>query len=202
MKKTGILGGTFNPIHNGHLLLAETARQYCGLDEILLIPSGCSYMKEQSEILPGSIRLQIVKLAASENPYFKVSDIEVRREGNSYTFETLLELKKQDPDQQLFYIVGADTLFHMESWKSPEIIFKNTVTLAAVRDGFLDDKLNDQNRYLSDKYGADIRFLPSLHMEISSTDIRNRCRRGNSIRYLVPESVRLFLEESRLYQEL
>lgn len=202
MKKTGILGGTFNPIHNGHLLLAETARQYCGLDEILLIPSGCSYMKEQSEILPGSIRLQIVKLAASENPYFKVSDIEVRREGNSYTFETLLELKKQDPDQQLFYIVGADTLFHMESWKSPEIIFKNTVTLAAVRDGFLDDKLNDQTRYLADKYGADIRFLPSLHMEISSTDIRNRCRRGNSIRYLVPESVRLFLEENRFYQEL
>lgn len=200
MRKIGILGGTFNPIHNGHLIIAETARQHCMLDEVLLIPSGCSYMKNQTEILPGSLRLEIVQLAAEENPFFKASDMEVLRQGNSYTYETILTLKEQNPEDQLYYIVGADTLFYMENWRKPEIIFQNAVTLAAVRDGFLDDSLKEKTRCLSEKYGADIRFLPSLHVEISSTDIRNRCRSGQSCRYLLPESVRLFIEKNGLYR--
>lgn len=200
MRKIGILGGTFNPIHNGHLLMAETAREHCQLDEVLLIPSGCSYMKNQSEILPGSLRFEMVKLAAGENPFFRASDMEVLRQGNSYTCETILALKEQNPEDQLYYIVGADTLFYMENWRNPEIIFQNAVTLAAVRDGFLDDHLREKTRYLSEKYSADIRFLPSLHVEISSTDIRNRCRSDQSCRYLLPESVRLFIEKNGLYR--
>lgn len=199
MKKIGILGGTFNPIHNGHLLMAETARCAYGLDEVLLIPSGCSYMKKQSEILPGEIRLEMTRLAASENPYFKESAIEVERNGNSYTFETLKLLKEQNPDAALYYIAGADTLFAMESWKNPEQIFASCVTLAAVRDGWEDDSLAKQAAFLSEKYHADIRMLPSLHIEISSTEIRKRCRQKQSIRYLVPECVRIFLEENGYY---
>lgn len=199
MKKIGILGGTFNPIHNGHLLMAETARCACALDEVLLIPSGCSYMKEQEEILPGKVRLEMTRLAAMENPYFTASSIEVEREGNTYTFETLAQLKRLEPDAEFYYIVGADTLFSMESWKKPEEVFSSCVILAAVRDGWEDERLAKQAAYLSGKYRADIRMLPSLHVEISSTDIRTRCRQKRSIRYLVPECVREFLENNGCY---
>lgn len=199
MKKIGILGGTFNPIHNGHLIMAETARSVYGLDEVLLIPSGCSYMKDPSMILPGEVRLEMTRLAALENPFFKESAIEVERKGNSYTYETLAQLKMQNPNAGLYYIVGADTLFSMENWKKPEEIFAACVTLAAVRDGREDERLSGQIAYLSEKYNADIRKLPSLHIEISSTEIRRRCRQKQSIRYLVPECVRVFLEENGYY---
>lgn len=201
MEKIGILGGTFNPIHNGHLLLAETARQEWGLDEILLIPSGCSYMKDPKEILPGAVRLEMARLAAADNPYFRVSDLEVMRAGNSYTCDTIQELKRRYPDAQLYHIVGADTLFHMETWKDPERIFADSITLAAVRGGQADDQLLRQAEYLMHKYNTSVHLLASLHLEISATDIRNRCRQGKSIRYLVPESVRLFLEKNGCYRQ-
>lgn len=199
MKKIGIFGGTFNPIHNGHLILAEAARQNCCLEEVLLIPSGCSYMKDQREILPGKIRLEMARLAALDNPYFTVSDIEINRTGYSYTCETLKQLRRNMPDARLYYIIGADTLFHMENWKNPEQIFSDCVLVAAVRDGWENARMERQISYLTDKYHADIRLLPSLHIEISSTEIRNRCRKKQSIRYLVPESVRLFLEQNGYY---
>ena len=127
MSKIGILGGTFNPIHNGHLLLAEQARCFYGLDQVLFIPSGCSYMKRQEEILPGEIRFQMVQLAIADNPYFCVSDMEIVREGNSYTCETITRLHAQYPEDELYYIVGADTLFQMEFWKNPEQIFTQCI---------------------------------------------------------------------------
>lgn len=200
MKKIGILGGTFNPIHNGHLILAETARQEYGLEQILLIPSGQSYMKNPGDILPGSVRLRMAQLAAQDNPYFAASDIEVVREGNSYTYETLTLLQEKEPDAVFYNIVGADTLFSMENWKYPEEIFKRSVTVAAVRDGWQDDRLKEKAASLAEKYRADIRFMPSLHIEISSTEIRRRCKENQSIRYLVPEALRIFLEQNDFYR--
>ena len=141
MSKIGILGGTFNPIHNGHLLLAEQARCFYGLDQVLFIPSGCSYMKRQEEILPGEIRFQMVQLAIADNPYFCVSDMEIVREGNSYTCETITRLHAQYPEDELYYIVGADTLFQMEFWKNPEQIFTQCITAASVRQGREDSAL-------------------------------------------------------------
>ena len=201
MRKIGILGGTFNPIHTGHLLLAETARQSFSLDEVLLIPSGCSYMKDPKEILPGPVRFAMVKLAAGENPCFTASDMEITRQGNSYTCDTLLALKEKYPDSILYYIVGADTIFHMESWKNPAQIFANCVTLAAVRKGYDQKRLQEKIAYLCEKYRTQIYLLPSLYVEISSTDIRSRCSAGKSIRYLVPEPVRHFLEQEGCYRK-
>lgn len=199
MKKIGILGGTFNPIHNGHLIMAENARTFCSLDKVLLIPSGNSYMKDPQDILPGSVRLKMAGLAAMENPFFEVSTIEVEREGNSYTWETLSGLHALYPDAVLYNIVGADTLLSMESWKHPERIFSSCVTLAAVREGWQDQALTEQIEHIARKYHADVRILPSLHIEISATQIRKRCSLGQSIRYLVPEQVRTFLEENGYY---
>lgn len=200
MRKIGVLGGTFNPIHHGHLILAETARNVYGLDKVLLIPSGCSYMKKPEEILPGDQRFLLTCLAAQDNPYLEASSIEVDRSGNSYTADTLLELKGIYPDAVFFYIAGADTIFQMERWKNPEQIFSGCVTVVSVRDGWQDERLEKQILTLSQKYQADVRLMPSLHVEISSTDIRNKCRKNQSIRYLVPEPVRIFLEENGCYR--
>ena len=200
MKKTGILGGTFNPIHNGHLLLAETARDEFGLENVLFIPSGCSYMKNQSEILPGKLRSRMVSLAIADNPYFSMTNMEIEREGNSYTYETLAELRRVSPDTVFYYIIGADTLFTMETWKHPELIFGQAVILAAVRDDFRQQELKSQILYLHQKYGADIRLLHAGNVQISSTIIRRKRKENQSIRYLVQEPVRKFIEENDLYQ--
>ena len=200
MRHIGILGGTFNPIHSGHLILAETARDQFDLEQIWLIPSGCSYMKDSSMILPGNIRMKMVSLAIEGNPYFNVSDVELLREGNTYTHETLTQLHQMYPDTCFYFIVGADTLFHMDKWKCPEKILSQAVILAAIRDGADMEMLEKQAAYLKEKFGGDIRFLHSLQIGISSTLIRENCRTYRSNRYLVPESVRTFLEENGYYR--
>lgn len=200
MRKIGILGGTFNPIHCGHLILAETARTVYGLDKVLMIPSGCSYMKDPGEILPGRQRFWLTSLAVQDNPFLEASEVEVERSGNSYTVDTIRELQKQYPDAEFFYIVGADTIFQMESWKNPDQIFRSCVTVVSVRDGLQDEELAGQITRLTQKYQADIRLMPSLSIGISSTDIRRKCRKNESIRYLVPEPVRIFLEENKCYR--
>lgn len=201
MRHIGILGGTFNPIHNGHLILAETARDQFGLEKVWLIPSGCSYMKDISKILPGQVRLEMVNLAIADHEGFASCDIELAREGNTYTCETLEQLHGLYPDTCFYFIVGADTLFYMENWKYPEKVFAQAVILAAVRDGADRKALEEQAAYLHEKFDADIRFMESLQIEISSTLIRNNCRDGKSNRYLIPEAVRRFVEEKGYYKE-
>lgn len=194
------MGGTFNPIHTGHLLLAENARSFFGLDEVWFLPSGCSYMKAQSEILSADIRLHMTSLACSTNPHFRVSDIETKREGYTYTSETLTILNDQYPDYDFYFLVGADTLFSMETWKNPDIIFSKAGILAAVRNGRDPRELQKQAAYLMNKYDARISLIPSDTIEISSSDIRSRRKNGKSIRYLVPDSVLQFIEEKNLYE--
>lgn len=200
-KKTGIMGGTFNPIHIGHLLLAENAKDTFGLDEILFIPSGLPYMKNGMEIADKRMRLEMARLAIADNPSFKLSALEVEREGNSYTYETLEALHAAEPGTEFYFIVGADSLFAMETWKRPEIIFQGCTVLAAVRDEKDNSELNGQIAYFKEKYGAKIGVVAMKEISISSTDIRNRIQRGKSIRYMVPDKVIAYIEEKRLYRE-
>lgn len=200
LSRIGILGGTFNPIHFGHLIMAEQAREFLGLEKVLLIPSGNSYMKDPAQILPAEKRYEMACLAARGNPHFLVSDMEIRRGGDSYTCETLRELRITCAGAKLFYIVGADTLFGIESWKAPEEIFSSCVLAVAARDGCGDVALNQKAKELTQRYNARIRMLPACHIEISSTQIRQRIREGHSIRYLVPEPVRQFIEQNGLYR--
>ncbi len=200
-KKTGIMGGTFNPIHTGHLLLAENARDNFGLDEILFIPSGRSYMKREAEILDRRERYEMTLLATQDNPAFSVSDIEVRRSGNTYTCDTLARLKQQEPETDFYFIVGADSLFSMETWKEPERIFHDCTVLAAIRDDKDADRLKEQISYLTDKFGARIFQIAFREIDISSTDIRMRLANGQSIRYMVPDQVISYIEQHHLYTE-
>lgn len=203
MSRIGIMGGTFNPIHVGHLMLAECAREECGLDEVWFVPTGYSYMKESGRRAgepSATERLEMTELAVADNPHFLSSDIEVKREGNTYTYETLEALKTLYPEHEFSFIFGADCLYGIEEWKAPERIFEACEIVAAVRDDFTVDKMQDQIAHLHEKYGARIHFLPFRELQISSTEIRERVRTGKSLRYMVPDSVICYIEEKGLYR--
>lgn len=198
-KKVGIIGGTFDPIHMGHLIIAETARETYGLDEVLFIPSGLSYMK--SNVLDKKTRVTMTGIAIESNPHFALSTIEVDRDGNSYSYETIAELKKHHPNTEYYFIVGADSLFDMEKWKHPEKIFSECIVLAATRSGSTEEEFRAQMQYLTEQYGADIRLIPTASLDISSTDIRKKVTEGRSIQYLVPFKVKEYIEKNNIYKE-
>lgn len=198
-KKIGILGGTFNPIHTGHLILAERAYDEFGLDKVLIIPTGISHFKLNDNVLGKDIRLEMTALAIEDNEHFELSLIEVNRPGNSYTYETLELLKRENPDNEYYLIVGADSLFAMETWVKPDIIFRDAVILAAVRDGEGIEEIKSKADELKEKFGADVRILNSPMIDISSTEIRERVKNGNSIKYLVTDKVADYIYDNNLY---
>lgn len=200
MRKTGIMGGTFNPIHKGHLLLAETARIQYGLDEVLFIPSGISYMKQNQKIPDGKVRAAMAALATEDTPYFNVSFMEIERLGNTYTYETLQELRRQNPDTEYFFLVGADSLFAMEHWRKPEQIFASCNVLAAVRGDSDKTAVEKKAARLTKKYHGHIGLLDCNAMDISSTQIRERIQKGESVKDLVPDKVIQYIEEKNLYK--
>lgn len=199
MKKIGIMGGTFNPIHMGHLIIAEKAREQSGLDKVLFMPSGIPYMKDSRQVLPGKVRAQMTELAIRSNPFFDISTMEVEREGRTYTYETLETLRAQNPDTKYYFILGADSLWKIEEWRYPERIFAACHILAAVREEKTTEDMKEQIHYLEKIYDADITLLQTCRMEISSSIIRTFCKEGKSIRYLVPEAVCDFIIQNKLY---
>ncbi len=195
------MGGTFNPIHYGHLIIAEDARNYCRLDEVLFMPSGNSYMKDADEILEGEVRFEMVKLAILSNPYFSSSHMEIRRKGNTYTYETLEELQKIYPDAALHFILGADNLFSLEKWKCFESVLHSCTLIVASRGEVSYEQLEKQKKHLEESYQASVILLPERKMDISSTEIRERVLKGQSVRYMTPEGVCKFIEERHLYEK-
>ena len=181
MKKIGILGGTFNPIHHGHLILGQAAKEEFGLDEILVMPTKNPAYKKISGGVSEKNRVDMIKLAIRDFPYFKFSDIELKREGTTYTVDTLRELTKQDTDCRYYFIMGADSLYQIETWKDPGQIFTMADILVATR--------NDSRSY----------HLSSPSIEISSNDIRKRCSNGLSIHFFLPEDVIDYIERNDLY---
>ena len=198
-KKIGIMGGTFNPIHMGHLLMAQWAKDFANLDAVLFIPAGNPYMKAGTEILNGDMRLQMVNLSIDEKDGFFASDIEIRRSGNTYTYETLQELSKVYPHAEFFFILGADSLFNFERWVHPELILEKCTLIAVARDGAKIDELEKKLQELIKRFGGDIRLMEFPVIDISSTMIRNRIKEGKSIRYLTVEQVCEFIEFNHLY---
>lgn len=198
-RKVGIMGGTFNPIHIGHLILAETARTQYELDEILFIPSGKSYMKQQMDIPAGEVRAAMTSLAIEDNPYFALSLIEIEREGNTYTYETLEALKEQNPDTEYYFIMGEDSLFAMDKWKFPQRIFDACTILAAIRNEDSVSHIETEAKRLAEQYQGKILMLNCGNMDISSSQIRSKVKQGASIRYIVPDKVIEYIEEHNLY---
>lgn len=201
-KRIGILGGTFNPVHIGHLFMAEHARIEMNLDMIMFIPTGVPYMKNNKEILPSDNRLQMLEMSIASNPYFVTSDIEIKREGNTYTFETLEELHQLYPNAELFFLVGADCLFTIERWYQPQRIFNNCVLLAANRNDKPQNELIEKKQFLENQFQAKVILLDVPQMDISSTKVRENVKSDKSIRYMVTDSVHDYILQNNYYREV
>ena len=202
-ERIGILGGTFDPIHLGHLIIAEQARDQYQLDRVLLIPSGHSYFKDNrsKKVQPAQVRLEMTKIAAGNYKPFEVSDIEVNRPGNTYSFETLEELKALNPESELFFIVGADTICSMRTWREPQRIFDVCTVLAAMREDQVDpEEFQRETQALEKDFGARIYPVSIPNIGISSTQIRERAASGKSIHYLVPDALESYIIESGIYK--
>ena len=201
MSKIGIMGGTFNPIHNGHLALAQYAMDTLSLDEVWFIPTGVSYMKAGQVIVSAEDRFRMTCLAVEGNSRMKVLDIEIKRSGYTYSYETLEQLRAEYPENQFYFIFGTDCLFDIEKWRYPERIFAAANIVVALRNGADQDEISAKCRDLKQKFNASITLLPFLHLEISSTLIRQMTKEGKSARYLVPTKVFDYIEEKKFYRE-
>lgn len=201
MKKIGILGGTFNPIHMGHLLLGEYVKDELDLQEIWFLPTGQSYMKAKNNVLSANERLNMVELAVSNNSSFLCKDIEVKRNGNTYTYETLEYLHAEYSDHEFYFIVGTDCMYKIENWKSPERIFQNCILVVAAREGVSMDEMCHKRKELQQRFHAQIVLLPFMDIPISSTMLRERIALGKSVRYMIPDNVCNYIEEKGFYRE-
>ncbi len=201
-EKVGIMGGTFNPIHFGHLLLAEAAYEQCALDKVLIMPTKNPYYKKISKQITDQTRVDMVKLAIADNPHFEFSDLELRNEEMSYTAKTLSLLQEENANADYFFLMGADSLFHLDTWKNPQKIFDMSTIVVASRNDMSLLALESQVDYLDNKYeNVNIVILNSPNLEISSNDIRRRRRAGSSIRYFLPKEVEQYIKENNLYVE-
>ena len=200
MRKIGILGGTFDPVHTGHLLLAEWAMDSAELDEVWLIPAGMPYKKAGGQILPGKERLHMAELAVQGNPKLRCMDTEIVRDGYTYTYETLEQLCKCFSGDKFYFIMGADCLFSIENWRRPEAIFQHAALIAAVRNDVSIEELQAKASALQKKFGGEILLMPFLRFSVSSSEIRERVAEGKSIRYLVPDAVLTYIQEKGFYR--
>jgi len=198
MKKLGIMGGTFDPIHYGHLVAAEMARSKFNLSKVLFIPSGTPPHKDRSDISAAGLRFEMIELAIQDNPAFDISALELEREGPSYTVDTLRVLRTW-PEHKLYFITGTDALREIFSWREAEEILIMTEFIGAARPGFDASDFLVQVQQEHPETQGRIHYLEVPALAISSTDIRARVKRGQPIRYLLPEPVRLFIQQHGLY---
>jgi len=197
MQKIGIMGGTFDPVHYGHLVIAESARNRFDLDKVVFIPSGTPPHKRQLNTSSAAHRLEMTALAIASNPHFIVSRIELERQGFSYSVDTVSALlEKYGADTSVYFIAGTDTVGDLPTWHKAEKLLQLCTFIAAVRPGFDPNSLNK----LPASWRANIALMETPSLEISSTDIRRRVREGESIKYLLPEPVEAYIYAQKLYK--
>ena len=200
MRRIGIFGGSFDPIHNGHLHLAEEARCMAKLDQVLFIPTWISPFKQDSDPASCQQRLDMVRIATSSNPSFAVSDMEIRREAVSYTADTLKRCREMmGEDTRLYFITGTDTFLTIEKWYHAEEILTQYSFIIGSRPGYREEDLIDVIERVRERYGTDVLKIEIPRLEISSSDIRDSIRIGKSVRYLLPDPLLHYIERHRLY---
>ncbi len=192
--RKGILGGTFNPPHLGHLIIAEHVREHYRLDRICFIPSNVPPHKQDLEIIDAGHRLEMVRRAIAGNEHFEASDIEVRRGGISYTVDTLRELKAKNPADVLFLLIGMDNLEDFPSWKNPGEIVELATVVAMTRPGF-------ETAARDLLAGRRIQVCDVPGIGITSRVIRQLIREGQSVRYMVPDDVIGYIRKAKLYRK-
>ncbi len=202
LKKIAVMGGTFDPIHYGHLVAAEAARDELGIEKIVFMPTGSPPHKQGTGITDPLTRYIMTVLATSGNPYFCVSRIETDKQSLCYTIETIKELKKHcDKDCKIYFITGADAIGELPTWHKPQELMEMCSFIAVTRPGVKAHTLKDGIKELERNYGADISFLEVPALSISSTDIRNRVFAGKTINYLMPTAVSGYIYKEGLYTD-
>ena len=192
--RIGIMGGTFNPIHYGHLVSASEVCDKFKLDKVIFIPSALNPLKNTSNLADVHHRLKMIKLAVSDNPCFEASDIEIKRGGASYTIDTIKTLvKKYGKDTNLYFIIGADAFLEINSWASPDALLKMCKFIVTTRPGYDIEKAKQVFRKHTE-------IMEITHLEISSSDIRKRIKSGVPIKYLLPKRVGNYIQKHKLYK--
>lgn len=187
MKKIGILGGTFNPPHIGHLILAKEAQEQLGLDKVFFIPTNNPPHKKNKQ-LGSKQRFMMTELAVLGNSKFQVLDLELKRKGKSYTVDTIVELKNKYPKDKFYLVIGSDLARNFKSWKSPEKIKKMVTIIVAKRRG------------ISFRNSKEFKQVDITQIELSSSQIRQRLKKGRTIKYLVPKKVESYIKKNNIYK--
>jgi nicotinate-nucleotide adenylyltransferase len=200
MSNIGVMGGTFDPVHLGHIAIAEEARRLCNTSEVVFVPAGHPYFKSMAHISAAEHRIRMLHLALAPTPYFKVSLIEIQRPGPTYTVETLLRLKETlKAGDEIYFIVGWDSLLSLPRWQDPMRLISLCRLVAAPRPGY---PVPDVTLLEKDLPGITQRLtvMERPLMDISSSDIRDRVRRGLPIDHLAPRDVAAYIKEQGLYK--
>lgn len=200
MRRIGVLGGTFDPIHLGHLAVAQGALHLAGLERVLFIPAGQPPHKEGRRITAAEHRAEMVRLAIAENPLFELSTIEMDRQGPSYTILTVQALKAQNPDWEIHFIAGMDSLEEIQTWHEYRTLLSLVRFLVAIRPGFGGRRSDRVLRELGPDLAGRVRILEIPGLEISGTDLRQRAAEGYPLRYLIPRPVIAYIETHGLYR--
>ncbi|MBC7088378.1 MAG: nicotinate (nicotinamide) nucleotide adenylyltransferase [Tissierellales bacterium] len=185
----GIMGGTFNPIHIGHLIISEFVRCEFELDYILFVPNGNPPHKKKSNLIDANLRLSLIEKAIRDNNYFKSSDIELSLNKINYTVDTLKALKSMYSKEKFYFLIGMDTLFELDSWKDFNTVAKLTDFIVYQRQGYEKKKIDLKIKELEELYGTSVFISNGPYIDISSTFIRERANKGLTLRYLVPDSI-------------
>lgn len=197
MRALAVMGGTFDPIHYGHLLAADQVRYNLKCDKVLFVPAFKSLYKIDVEMTSAEHRFEMTRLAVLTNEFFEVCDLEIKRGGISYTVDTLEDMRKLYPHCKLYFIVGVDAALGITGWKNWERILEICSIVAVDRPGYsIEDLWQD---YKMIKYKKKIIFMKALHMPISSSYIREKVKKGEPIKYMLPESVEEYIKKHKLY---
>ncbi|KGN02483.1 nicotinate-nucleotide adenylyltransferase [Clostridium novyi A str. 4570] len=200
MKKKGIFGGTFDPIHNGHLHIAYEALYKLNLDKVIFIPSGNPPHKTDKVITDATIRYKLVKDVIQNEKKFEVSDYELKNESLSYTYKTLKHFNEKHEDTEWYFITGADCLMQLDSWKNINEVLSLCNFVVFRRSGYSMEDMLKQKERIEKKFNKKIIFLDIPVIDISSTTIRNKIKNGENISYLVPENARCMVNKMNLYK--
>lgn len=201
LKSLGILGGTFNPIHYGHIVAAECVRDACQLDQVLFVPAARPPHKDLDEVLDSQHRYQMVKMAVQEAPNFAVSSIELDRKGLSYTVETIAAYLAKYPGVEIFFILGVDALQLINTWKDVNRLIKICNFIVVTRPGYQLNKEDECFREIPAAFWEKVIVVPVPGLYISSSEIRQRVAEGKTIKYLVPAVVEKYIADNNLYQD-
>ena len=198
--RLGLFGGTFDPPHIGHLMVAQEVVEQLSLDCLLFVVAGLPPHKLGEVLSPPHIRAEMVRAAVGGNPLLDVSEVELGREGPTYTVDTLRHFRESYPDAELFFLLGADQLAEFHEWQDPEGIAGLATLVAVGRDGVAPDQVSPVD--LGSGRGLNLMSLRVTRIDVSSSEVRARVRTGRSIRYLVPGEVRRIIETHRLYRSI